>query len=114
MRVAPEIAQDLARVRERGFRVDDPAPGSQRGRQALEVMTVVGRTVMQLALAARCGEEVQALSPEDLRQGPDGEQEAVARRGEPPFPVRAQAAVGDDAVDMNVLPEVLAPDAAPS
>ncbi len=64
---------------------------------------------MQFALAAGCGEEVQALSTEDLRQGPDGEQEAVARRGEPPLPVRAQAAVGDDAVDMDVLPEVLAP-----
>ncbi len=84
--VAPEIAQDLARVRERGFRVDHPVPGPQRGCQAFEAVIAVGRTAMQLALAAGCGEEVQALSPKDLRQGPDGEQEAVARRGEPPFP----------------------------
>ena len=55
------------------------------------------------------GEQIEILAAKDLRQGTDGEQEAFVPRGEPPFPVRAQAAVGDDAVGMDVLPEVLAP-----
>ena len=63
----------------------------------------------ELAIAAGGGEEVENLSPKDLRQGPGGEQEALPGRGEPAVLVRAQAAIGDDAVDMDVPSEVLAP-----
>ena len=54
-------------------------------------------------------EEVEILAAEDLRERGRGEQEPVAHGGEPAPPVRAQAAVGDDAVDMDVLSQVLPP-----
>ena len=62
-----------------------------------------------LAAAVGFGEEVEILSAEDLRQGGGGEEESAPRRGQPALAVGAQGAVGDDAVDMDVLAKVLPP-----
>ena len=55
------------------------------------------------------GEEVEILAAEDFRQGGGGEEESPAHGGEPALAVGAQGAVGDDTVDMDVLPEILPP-----
>ena len=110
VRVAPEVAQHLAGVRERCFGVDDPIPGPQRGCQMREGVIVVTVGIgAELAIATRRGEKVEILPTEDLRQRPGWEQEAFPGRGEPAILVRAQAAIGDDAVDMDVLSEILSP-----
>ena len=64
--IAPEIAQEPARVHERDLRGSHSDPGSQRGRQAFEVVTVVGSTRIQRVLASGCGEEVLVLALKDL------------------------------------------------
>ena len=102
--VAPEIGQDLPGAGERGLAVDHPVVRSQRGLQALELAAVVATGGLQpkLAVAVRGAEEVEILAAEDLRERGCREQEALAGGGEPALPVRAQAAVGDDAV--NTVP----------
>ena len=109
--VAPEIGQDLLGAGERGLAVNHPVVRSQRGLQALQLAAVAATGGLQpkLAVAVRGAEEVEILAAEDLRERGRREQEAVAGGGEPTLPVRAQAAVGDDAVNMDVLPQILSP-----
>ena len=84
----------------------------QRGLQRVERAGVVETIIAghaQLAGAMGVGEEVEILAAEDLRQGGGGEEESAAGWSQPALAVGAQGAVGDDAVDMDVLPEILPP-----
>ena len=79
--------------------------------QTLEGAGVVGALVTghaQFAAVVGVGEEVEILAAEHLREG-GGEEESATGRSQPARPVGAQGAVGDEAVDMDVLPEVLPP-----
>ena len=64
---------------------------------------------MHFALAAGAGKGVEVLAAEDLRQRGGGEQEPAARRREPALLVGAQCAIGDDAVHMHMVSQVLPP-----
>ena len=55
------------------------------------------------------GEGVEILATEDLRQRGGGEEGSAPRRSQPALAVGAQGAVGDDTVDMDVLPQILPP-----
>ncbi len=55
------------------------------------------------------GEEVEILPAEDLGESGRWEQESLARGGDPALLVRAQGSAGDDAVDVDVLSQILAP-----
>ena len=110
--VAPEVGEDIGGAGKRCFGVDDPVVRLQRGLQTLEGAGVVEAIVAghaQLAVAVGDGEEVEILAAEDFRQGGGGEEESPAHGGEPALAVGAQGAVGDDTVDMDVLPEILPP-----
>ena len=107
--VAPEIGQDLLGAGERGLAVDHPVMRSQHGPQALELAAVFAAGDLELAVAVRGAKEVEILASEDLRERGRWEQESLAHGGEPAPPVRAQAAVGDDAMDMDVLSKILPP-----
>ena len=110
--VAPEVGEDIGSAGKRCLGVDDPVVRLQRGPQALECAGVVEAIVArhaQLAVAVGDGEEVEILAAEDFRQGGGGEEESPAHGGEPALAVGAQGAVGDDTVDMDVLPEILPP-----
>jgi hypothetical protein len=63
---------------------------------------------MQLAPVEGLLQAGEIAAPEDLRQGADGKEKARAR-GDPAGAVRGQRAASDDAVDMEVLGEGLAP-----
>ena len=63
----------------------------------------------QLAATVGGAEELDILGAEHLRERRRGEQESPARWGEPLLAVRTQRPVGDDAVDMDVLPQILPP-----
>ena len=56
-----------------------------------------------------CGEGVEILAAEDLRKRGGREEESAPRRRQPALAVGAQGAVGDDAVDVDVLPQILPP-----
>ncbi len=110
--VAPEIGQHLAGAGERGLGIDHPVVRSKRGLQTFEGAAAVetiaaGHT--QLALAMGIGEEVEILPAEDLGESGRWEQESLARGGDPALLVRAQGSAGDDAVDVDVLSQILAP-----
>ena len=85
--VAPEIGQDLPGAGERGLAVDHPVVRSQRGLQTLELVVLVvpvgGGLQPELAVTVRGAEEVEILAAEDLGERGRGEQEALARGGEP-------------------------------
>ena len=59
------------------------------------------RDAVKLARLYRAGELTDIWTPD--------EQESLAHGGHPPLSVRAQAAIGDDAVDMDVLSQILTP-----
>ena len=107
--VSPEIGQDLARACERGLGVNHPVPGPQRVCQTSEGVVIGDVIDAQLALLAFCVEELDVLATKDPGEGSCREQEAFPGRADPACPVRAEPAIGHDAVDMDVLPEGLAP-----
>ena len=110
--VAPEVGHDVGGAGERRLGVDDPVVRLQRGLQALEgaaVVEAIGAGHTQFAVAMGGGEEVEILAAKDLRHGGGGEEETAAHGGQPALSVRTQGAVGDDAVDMDVLPQILPP-----
>jgi hypothetical protein len=63
---------------------------------------------MQGALVEGPPQAGEIPAAEDLGQGADGEEE-VWTRGNPPGPIPGERAPGDDAVDVDVLRERLAP-----
>ena len=73
------------------------------------VVDAVGVGHAQLAAAVGGAQELDILAAEHLRERRRGEQESPARRGQPLLPVRTQSPVGDDAVDMDVLTQILPP-----
>ena len=110
--VAPEVGDYIGCPGKRSFGVDDPVIRLQRGLQRLERAGVVEAIVAghaQLAAAVGGGEGLEILATEDLREGGLGEEESAPGRSQPALPVGAQGAVGDDAVDMDVLAEILPP-----
>ena len=112
-RLATDDGEALTRAGKRRLAVHHPVLGLQRCPEAIERLILVGfvgAPHVHFALAVGAGNGVEVLAAEDLRQRGGGEQESAARRREPASFVGAQCAVGDDAVDMHVLSQVLPPD----
>ena len=109
--VAAQVGQYLTCVGKWRLAVNHPVPGLQRCPEALEcpvLVGFVGAPQLHFAIAVGAGKGVMVLAAEDLRQRGGGEQEPPRRR-EPALSVRAQCAIGDDAVDMHILSQVLPP-----
>src|SRR5712691_5211323 len=112
VRVAPEVGEHVIRAGEGGLAVHDPGLLSQLGDPRAEGRRLSERGdpagAMQGAAREGALQPRQIAAAEDLRQGADGEEE-VGPRGNPPCPIPRQRAPGDDAVDVDVLRERLAP-----
>jgi len=79
--------------------VRNPSGGAEGGRLAWE---------LKLAGCKRLAEIGEELPAEDLREGFDGEEEALPRRG-PPLAVAGECAAGDEAVEVDMVEELLVP-----
>ena len=80
--VAAEVMIGLRGAAESPFGVDDPLFSSEFPEEALELPRVfkTGNLAPQSALTESLLQGLQKLAPDDLREGPDGEEEAVAGR----------------------------------
>ncbi len=112
--VAAEVVQDLVRTGgQRGLGVDDPRLGAQLGQEALPGHGTrqrgTGTVEDHLPLAVRGFEPGQELAAKHCGEGADGKEKAPLFAGEPPLPLQAQAAPGDDTVKVDVGHEGLPP-----
>ena len=112
VRVAGEVLEDLLGAAERRLRVDDPLLATARREVAVERVVVDERGEValehELAATACMLEQVDELAAEHAAEHVHREEEP-GRTGDPPRPVRRQAAAGDDAVDVRMMIEVLSP-----
>ena len=115
--IAAEVVEDLIGAGQRLFGIDHPGgfpqvrePGREGGGRG---QGRGGSGEAELAGGKRAPEGGQVFAAEDLSEGPDGEEEARRRRN-PARAVAREGAARDDAVDVQVLGEVLPPGCAGS
>ena len=108
--IASEIAQNLGRSSERRLGVDDPVAtveglqiGAEGGRAAQR-----GEPAVEDELLVSLIKMMQELAAEEPSEDTDGKEEAGPAR-DPPRPVQGEAPTGDQAVDMRMMLEGLAP-----
>ena len=81
--VAPEVADHLLGAAEGGFGIDDPVPTKQRSEkcgEALGLFQVLNRAgANQLFLPISAPKSIDKLSPEDLAERLNGQEERVQR-----------------------------------
>ncbi len=112
MGISAEVLQDALSAIEGGFAVDDPLLMIERpsegfeGCRILEVAEAAGEDEVPSLEAIL--EEGQELPSEQGREDPHGKEEAFAG-GDPAAAVRREAVPGDDAVEVGMIHEVLAP-----
>ncbi len=112
VRVPPEVLEHLRRTAEGPLRIDDPVDRPQlteEGGEGAAVGECGGATGDgQLARGVRLSQASQVLRAKDRREGTDGEEEG--RGAADPFrAIRRQGAARDEAMEMPVLGERLAP-----
>ncbi len=87
--VAPEVTDHLVRAAEGGLGIDDPVLAKQRSekrREALWLFQVLDRSgANQLFLPISAPESIDKLSPEDLAERLNGQEEWVQRMDPPLF-----------------------------
>ena len=110
--IAGEVLEHLLRTAEGRLGVDDPVFVSQRLEPALPGlgMLEVAKSSVKLELVVLEGvlELSDELSSEQSAQDANGQKEAIST-AHPAFAVEAQAATGDDAVQMGMEMKVLSP-----
>ena len=110
--VPPEIVEHLLGTGEGPLRIHDPVDGPQPTEEAGEGVAIgqIGGATRegQLARVEGALQAGEILRAKDRRQRPDGKEERRST-GDPPRAVRGQGAAGDQAVQMEVLRESLAP-----
>jgi hypothetical protein len=113
MGVAPEVPKDGGRAAEGRLRVDDLVgveegiDESPPGFRRLEVVTVAGE--VEVPVVVRVAERRDKLPAEDGAEDADGQEKAGVPRMDPSLAIGRQPAVRDDAVDMGMPDERLAP-----
>ena len=112
MRVAREIGQDLLRTGERSLGIDDPFGLAQRREVRSELVRIleIGEIGEELQFAASVHgfETLQEQAPEQAGEHANRQEEA-GPAGDPTLAIRRYAAARNDAVDMGMVIEVLAP-----
>src|SRR3974390_1215813 len=108
--VAAEVMIGLGGTAERPLGVDDPVLSSEFPEEARELHRVfqTGNPAPQSALTESLLRGLQKLAPDDLREGPDGEEEAVSGC-DPSAAIRTESPARDHQVQMGVKVEVLIP-----
>ena len=109
MGVKTEIAQDVFRSGEGSLAVDHPflavEPVRSAGKDAARPAIAPGKD--ELAFTVRLLKQGQELAPELTGQYPDREEELLARSL--PIPLRREPSARDQAVQVRMVHEVLAP-----
>src|SRR5262249_20162173 len=112
MSITGQVLEDVLRVLERLFSVDDPLLVAQRGEEALpggglgECPTAPrqGQVAFRVGLCQAC----QVETPEAARQDPDGQEEVRTTR-HPLGAIRCYPSGGQDTMQMGMMVELLAP-----
>src|SRR5450432_3876137 len=109
--VAGEVVEDMFRPTERRLGIDDPVIREELAQETLEALRcceILERTMeLQLVLEQQLLEFRTELATEDAAQNADGQEEARGSR-DPSGAVECAAAGPQHAVDMGMMPEVLA------
>ena len=112
MRVAAEVAEELARAREGALGVDDPVLAVELILEAGEGVGVGERGAaageVEVAGGVRAGEGGEKLASEEAAEDAH-RKEVAAGGGEPPRRVEREAPTRDDAVEVGVKLEVAGP-----
>ena len=110
--VAPEVTEHLLGAAEGGLGIDDPVLAKQRSekrREALWLFQVLDRSCAnQLFLPVDAPQSIDKLSPEDLAERLNGQEEGVQRM-DPSLFVRRDSAAWNDAVNVGMEQQVLPP-----
>jgi hypothetical protein len=110
--VAAEVTEDVFGSAERRLGVDDPGRVVEavlEGAPGVGVSELGGAAGKdELAVLPGAVESVKELAAEELGQDLDGKEEALAP-GQPAGAVESKSAAGDDAVEMGMEEQVLAP-----
>jgi len=112
MGITGQGGEDVLGLLERGLGVDHPFLAAHVGEELVprlglnKPLTASGQG--QLALAIEVLQACQVQSPKAPREDADGQEEVWPTRG-PLGPVERQAPCGEDAMEMRVMVELLAP-----
>jgi hypothetical protein len=110
--ITAEILQHVRRASEGGLGVNDPVFRLQRGQESGEGARSAQRSEVsekaQGAIEVSFAESLQYEAPEESGEDFDGEKESAAG-GDPTFMVGRETAAGNDAMQVGVEVQVLAP-----
>ncbi len=112
MDVAAEVVEQMLGRTERLFGIDVPTFFSQSFEQQAEVGSISQgggfAREAEFVLIERLLEKVEELTPEDDAEGFDTEEEVFAS-GNPTSLIERQSSLGDEAVEVEVVLELLVP-----